>query len=77
MHKCTSVLPRLFERASVLIASRGFMPPPDLIFAELPTEIHDASITEMGKVAQPDIHVLDEHTEFVNCLKVCADLLQT
>jgi hypothetical protein len=52
------------------------MPPLDLIFAELPTEIDDASMTEMGKVTQPDINVLNEHTEFVDCLQICTDLLQ-
>jgi len=48
-----------FERAAILITGRGFMPPPDLIFAELPAEKDHASVTEMGKVAQSEIHVLD------------------
>src|SRR5574337_177061 len=41
VHVRASVLPRLFERVPVLKASRGFMPPLHLIFAELPTEIDD------------------------------------
>ena len=76
VHERESLLPMLFERAPVLIASRGFMPPPDLIFPELPTKIDHTSIAKMRKVTQPDIHVLDEHAEFVNCLQICADLLQ-
>src|SRR5574341_1202869 len=70
------VLTMFFEWAPILIAACGFMPPPDLIFAELPAEIDDASVTQMGKVAEPDIHVLDEHAEFVNGLQVRTNLLQ-
>src|SRR5262245_44263818 len=71
------ILSMFFEWAPVLIAGGRFMPPPNLIFANLPTKIDNASISEMGKVAKPDIYVLHEHAELVNCLQIRADLLQT
>ena len=70
------ILSMFFEWAPVLIAGVRFIPPPDLIFSELPTKIDTSSIPEMGKVAKPDLYILYEHAEFVNCLQICADLLQ-
>ena len=40
-----------FQRVPVLISKAYFVPPPDLRFAEFPTEVHDAPFEKKGKIA--------------------------
>jgi hypothetical protein len=67
----------VFQRATVFIPGRDFMPPADLLFAELPAQIDDPAVTEMREIAEPEVDVFDDDPQFMDRAEAGADVLKT
>jgi hypothetical protein len=52
------------------------MPPTDLFFAELPAQIDNPAVPEMGKVAEPEVDIFHNNTQFMTRAEIRADVLK-
>ena len=69
-------LGRAFQRAAVFIAGGGFMPPFDFWLAVFPAQKYDTAVSQVRKIAEPQIDVFDENAHFLNGLQILTDLVQ-
>ena len=53
------------------------MPPADFVFAKFPTEINYTIGELKGKVAESQVDILNDHTEFMNGLQAAADIMES
>jgi hypothetical protein len=67
----------ILDGAAIFVAGRQFMPPPDFFLAELPAQIDDSTVSDMWKIAQPEVDVFDDDSQLVDGAKACADVLKT
>jgi hypothetical protein len=59
-----------FERTTVFVAGRGFVPPFDFRFAVFPAQKDDPAVAKMGEVAKAEIHILHKNAHFLDRLEV-------
>lgn len=67
----------VLDGAAIFVAGCQFMPPPDFFLAELPAQIDDSTVSDMWKIAQPEIDVFDDDSQLMDGAKACADVLKT
>jgi hypothetical protein len=52
------------------------MPPTDLFFAELPAQVDHPAVSEIRKIAEPEVDIFDNDTQFMNCAEIRTDVLK-
>jgi hypothetical protein len=66
----------LVDGTTIIISGRDFVPPADFFLAQFPAQINDSTITDMRKVTQPKINVLNNDPQFMDGMEVDADVLE-
>jgi hypothetical protein len=64
------------DRPSASESAFDIVPPSDLIFAQFPAKINDATVSDVWKITQTDIKVLDDHSQRLDHLCALAEFHQ-
>jgi hypothetical protein len=66
----------LVDGTTIIVSGRDFVPPADFFLAQFPAQINDSAITDMRKVTQPKINVLNNDPQLMDGMEVDADVLE-
>lgn len=67
----------ILDGAAIFVAGCQFVPPPDFFLAEFPAQIDDSTVSDMWKIAQPEVDVFDDDSQLMDGAEACADVLKT